>query len=1016
MSSESLAVCVSRRIEFLRIRSLCRSGVCVLGAALLLGVTSTVIAERFRWLPDPDQLGHWDVSDNWSNDGVPGAADQAFVTGAYVTVNSSQVGELVLFGELTLGRLEVVEKMAISNSILSDRHTLVLQPQVVTDYTGLNATRIIGGAKIINHGLFFIYDEGPLGFEDGGAFFNQSREDSAARAQFIVDINPDFAVDFSLESDLDTGTQFHNENADFINRTPGGVVTVDVPFINSGMVFAEKGGIAFQRGGVHSKALFRTASPNEIDFANQTHEFDLKAGDIIMSSGMVWSGGDFLLSNPNGSIMAEELTVRNPTANLLGAGEISVRNFAFDASEAGGVLKIGGGISLVVLSSTGIRRTGSRIELNGKVSLQSEGILLSDESIIESSPFGDIRFEAAQQQSLRGGSMLKNQGTTRFLSETNLVRTPVVNEGLVLVKSAKCEFEQAFDSAKGSIEVGSNDNPSLVVFKGDTKLAGATLQNESALQLSPRDGPFLGASPTPIFTLDGKFEGQGHLDFNINTWETRGDATFEGVSLKLDVPNSFVSISFSDVLSKHTATWTFEESDRLTMVDLNHNTNFSGPGKIINRSSQHAWSFKLNSADLGVSLSKNMLFRNEGTVLFVPPQHVELKLALRSGSKIENTGQMFIGGEKRLVTFGIDDDSLWDNKRGGTLIFPSTERIELRNAQRLEGDVLFRNEGEIRLERLGAVLLITAVSNLNGPLSMNQGDLILNDTTVTLGPNFKIGSPESVGPEISILDARVVIEDGLRSPGPVTVFGGSEGPPATLELNLDDQLIAPTIDFETIGQSEPLVRVLPPTTFAPERHMGESFQVIEAGSLRGLTLNMVSLDALPTRRASYEAEITATSLRVTILPPATPESSGFDENFDAWVKGIFPAGEQAQTPEGDPDGDGKTNLHEYATGSDPTTADKEGLKIRLRTKDGKTQFEVTYPQAKEAPGTEVKLKTSMDISGPFGPLDPRELDSFEQSTRSTGENTMEHRITFERNPLARQQYFRFDIEVQTDTP
>ncbi|MDA7511592.1 hypothetical protein N8612_07965, partial [Verrucomicrobia bacterium] len=100
-------------------------------------------------------MGQWDDAANWSlDDGFPGASDEASLVGGHAIVNQAKAGTLILDGQLASGQLEVLEFAFISNSQFSLGHELILGATTPTSYNGLNPTRIRGGSKIVNHGIF----------------------------------------------------------------------------------------------------------------------------------------------------------------------------------------------------------------------------------------------------------------------------------------------------------------------------------------------------------------------------------------------------------------------------------------------------------------------------------------------------------------------------------------------------------------------------------------------------------------------------------------------------------------------------------------------------------------------------------------------------------------------------------------------------------------------------------------------------------------------------------------------
>ena len=232
-----------------------------------IGASSKLHGARSIWTIG-EQVGQWNAAANWSANGVPGPEDQATLSGGNAVVSMARVGSLILSGQLVSGRLEVVDRAFVNNFKLSQGHLLVLEPGVPTSYDGLNPTRITDASQIVNHGIFQIYAEGPFHFENGGSFFNQTQSENDTTAQVIIQLDPVFGVLESMMQEVSgTGARFVNQGAEFIQRTPGGLHIMDMPFHNNGVVKAELGSILFRKGCIHSRGAFLTDEKNEIIFA-----------------------------------------------------------------------------------------------------------------------------------------------------------------------------------------------------------------------------------------------------------------------------------------------------------------------------------------------------------------------------------------------------------------------------------------------------------------------------------------------------------------------------------------------------------------------------------------------------------------------------------------------------------------------------------------------------------------------------------------------------------------------------
>jgi hypothetical protein len=330
---------------------------------------------RFFWVAGVS-LGEWNNQANWSGEGLPGLSDEATLSGGHAFVEHARVGSLILFGHLDSGRLEVEENAYISNSILSHAHQLVMEPGTRTTYDGLNPMRITENSQMINHGIFEVFANGPLQFETGGSFLNQTPSQNDPTAQFIVHLDPAFATVFNLIETNGSNSKFFNRGAEFINRTPAGKTSIDLEFRNNGVVSAELGSIVFNKGGLHSLGAFLTQGTNEVVFAKGDHVFELDQGDIRMGKGIVWSGGDFRFQKIGGKIDAEGLTIRNPAANLRGAGLIEVDDLLFDPAEDGASLQILDAVELVTRQFAAFKSANGTVLIDGRLRFKNPGVVL----------------------------------------------------------------------------------------------------------------------------------------------------------------------------------------------------------------------------------------------------------------------------------------------------------------------------------------------------------------------------------------------------------------------------------------------------------------------------------------------------------------------------------------------------------------------------------------------------------------------------------------------------------------
>ena len=991
-----------------RIVSTCFASSTARGILLLVGLMvwpESSYGSRFFWVAGAS-LGQWNNQANWSGEGLPGLSDEATLSGGHAFVEHARVGSLILFGHLNSGRLEVVENAYISNSILSHAHQLVMEPGTRTTYDGLNPMRITDNSQIINHGVFEVFANGPLQFETGGSFLNETPSQNDPTAQFIVQFDPALASEYSLKETAGSNSRFFNRGAEFINRSLSGKTSIDLEFHNNGVVFAELGPIVFNKGGLHTLGAFLTQDTNEVVFAKGDHVFELDQGDIRMGKGIVWSGGDFRLQKIGGKIDAQGLRIRNPAASLRGAGLIEVDDLLFDPAEEGSSLRILDAVELVTRQFATFKSANGTVLVDGKLRFKSPGVVLHKGSKLVNRSTGEIRFEGDAAQTIRdvdGVSRIENDGDVRFLSKATNVLIPVINRGQMEFEQGFSEFTKDFDSDQGGLKIKGS-----AALKLQEKVAlgeGATIENKGNLNILAKN---------PI-RLAGKFEGAGTIEFTGDkSMNVEGEAQFSGPKLDFRKMGQLFR-SFPDINFAVGTQWTVSPSsdDFANAWIFGDGGHFIGPGTIQNISNDLTWTFHpsgISDFHMGFS-AVNMTINNDGYFELASGNKGNIGIRLKD-STIENSGTLVLGTHTSSFVIDPISGSRIINRKGALITLVASESFFFNQPASKTSAVQFQNDGEIRVEQAGSQLVLKMNSRHNGAIVLNGGRFIMEDGTQVFGPDSTISTIGTAPTSIDANNIEWVIEDDLEYNSVINFTHVERSQPGVLKVPILGKLQADSLNFNyDATRTEPAVIITMPDNFFPKAHEGKSFTVLEANQITGLRKELIAITNIPGQDIEYSIDIQSNALRIGVLSVSDEQDSGFEESFDLWTKEKFQAEETQTKPEDDPDGDGKTNLHEYGIGSDPTLPDNEGLKVEFYEEGGELKVRLVYPKSTEAKGVDVEVEQSDSLMEPFQPINPDELEPPNNTPFSNDPTRIKvHFPILPKRNTAR--FFRLNIKVQ----
>jgi hypothetical protein len=970
--------------------SICSTGWLIAG--LVVGtLSSDLLAERYRWIAG-GQVGQWDDAANWSlEDGFPGALDEASLVGGHAIVNQAKAKTLILDGQLASGQLEVLEFAFISNSQFSLGHELTLGASTPTSYTGLNPTSLRGGSKIINHGIFDVFAEGVIQFEDASMFLNQSSTaPGAAKARFIINLDPEFDVNFRMVETQGKGSVFVNDGGEFVNRSPGGITSMDVRFDNQGLVSAEEGTIKLNLGGTHGLAQFLTTGTNQVIFNGGTNRFQLSKGDIEFGPQVVWEKGGFLLESGAGKLKTQAFNVRGAMADIKGFGNIEASSFEYRPPSGAAQLRIGGGVRIQLTNQFVADGPATQVLLEGDLNTKGQ-ITLNNGAKLRVGSQAVLRFQNDASQSVRnlgGEGLIENEGRMEFHAKSTTFRAP-------------------FESVNGALSIISKPATGERVLKLTESVRienGASLGEKGRIQIDSSSG----ASTQ----LGGEFAGKGTIEVKNTALEISKNLQIRGPHLSFD--------QVGDMVFQGGALRTFEISslDRTVWQFHDRDLRITGPGQLINSSggidvtgdSVFGFNFRL----------KNMEFINDGEFVLGSSRGTA-SLDFEKTS-IVNSDHLVLGEGVGFFTLSMSDDSSIKTTGAGEI------RLRARDVNRLFGPALRLGkkmllDGKLSVEIPGAKLLVEGSWRLEGETHLNGGGLVIGQEV--LGSRLEFGPKavvQSLGGEPIQIDVRagtLAASDRLAIKGNVDLHnaGGLFG--GRLELPITGGLSASSLKVNSsFGSNSKSVIITAPNSFVPGRNLGLTFVVIKTDGLSGLQPNQVRLDGLPGGASHYRAEVISNELRITVIsaPPETGIELG--DGFDGFIDGFFDdeSSEEAKSAGADPDRDGKSNGFEFATGSDPTVPDPSGIKVEVVEENGQKKLRLAYPKSQSAGGVKIEVQSSLSLQGEFLPIDPEELlgERRQPDPAKPGVDRIE--LDLPLLPGTPSRFFRFDVQGEDILP
>lgn len=309
----------------------------------------------------------------------------------------------------------------------------------------------------------------------------------------------------------------------------------------------------------------------------------------------------------------------------------------------------------------------------------------------------------------------------------------------------------------------------------------------------------------------------------------------------------------------------------------------------------------------------------------------------------------------------------------GEVVFGSAFNNNLQSA----GGVTFTNGATHTVRCTAGSTGVVAVSHyVNAGQTVVDGTLTFNTTSHTNGPTGVLSGNGS------IVTSPVLANQGKISPGSsagALLISGSvtNTASAVFEAELGGTVSGTEFDRLSVSGSFARGGELRPVLINGFRPAPtDSFLVLSAGSLSGAWANVVS-GKVTFLQGSFDVVQTATTVTLTNFQRNAAYAA-----YDAWVAGYPGLTGAAKEPGADPDGDGVTNLQEFAFGLDPTKAGGAlGLpRAFLDPVSGRLRIE--FPRRKQTPPNflSYELQYSSDLTGPWsihpsGPVETVDLDA-----------------------------------------
>ena len=448
--------------------------------------------------------GEWTLAANWSPNGMPGPGDHVIINSGTVTLNSDveiatlQINDGSLDGS---GTLAISGSMTWSDGRMEGSGTTRIKPTATLTFDG-SAFKELNERTLQNEGTV-IHSGGDIRLSEASAIVNAAGGNFEFHSNALIDSLPP------------NGGIFTN-NGTLTKTAGGGVSTIDAGFTNNGTVQVNNGTLRLSQSSAHFSNL-NVATGAELQFTQGFHIWNgmsLLGGGIVKitnaniraDGGATITPGATLLLDGNGGISADgPLTVNGllqwEEGTISGNGDVIV-NSALDILSSNAkildqrVLQNHGTVNLVGSGELRLRNNALLQNLAG-----STLNLLSD---------ADIAFASPNGGQIENGGIITKQNS----NGTTAVEVAFINSGTVFINSGTFTLESGCtnNSATYSVAAGSGlklnggtfefDGGSVINGGGDLSFASGILNFSSSFTSSGN------------FTIDG---GTTHLFSNLNS-------------------------------------------------------------------------------------------------------------------------------------------------------------------------------------------------------------------------------------------------------------------------------------------------------------------------------------------------------------------------------------------------------------------------------------------------------------------------------------------------------------------
>lgn len=448
--------------------------------------------------------GEWTLAANWSPNGIPGFGDHVIINSGTVTLNSNvevatlQINDGSLNGS---GTLAISGSMTWSDGRMEGGGTTRIKPAATLTIDG-SAFKELNQRTLQNEGTV-IHSGGDIRLSTASAIVNAAGGNFEFRSNALIDSLPP------------NGGTFTN-NGTLTKAAGGGVSTIDAGFTNNGTVQVNNGTLRLSQSSAHFSNL-NVAAGAELQFTQGFHIWNgmsLLGGGIVKitnasiraDGGATITPGATLLLDGNGGISADgPLTVNGllqwEEGTISGNGDVIV-NSALDILSSNAktldqrVLQNHGTVNLIGSGELRLRNNALLQNLSG-----STLNLLSDADIAFASP---------------GGGQVENGGiiTKQNSNGTTAVDVGFTNSGTVFVNSGTFTLESGCTNTNATFSIAAGS--ALKLNGGTFDFDGGTVINGGG-DLSFTSGILNFSSSfasSGSFTISG---GTAHLFSNLNS-------------------------------------------------------------------------------------------------------------------------------------------------------------------------------------------------------------------------------------------------------------------------------------------------------------------------------------------------------------------------------------------------------------------------------------------------------------------------------------------------------------------